>query len=359
MVVPMSQLGRLVRQTVIHAARIAAAPPPLPPTPSSAGMPGSATGAAITAAVATSGVMGTGGMAGFMGVSTPGASVGSAGGPGAPLGHRTSGFHHVQQSSSGSTTGSVIQSHPYSVHPGTHAATPTTGTFSAGYSVSSTVGFGTGAGPIGSVANIYGSTGAGLVSSTTASHSTASSVPGISAVGASGIAMHLAASSTNLANVGTGSNAASVVSLISNSGSVHGGVPSINTGPGMGGSAQHIVAAGPSQGANITSANGGGSTSTLSTLTTITSITSAQPSLHMQQPQQFQYPHSLISSAAQSQASFSSTVVARNAHPFKQRATSIQQLVKRHKVDKWTYQQFMEQVFGYSHTHQHSYHGRA
>ncbi|KAF9285697.1 Ral GTPase-activating protein subunit alpha-1 [Mortierella antarctica] len=37
-----------------------------------------------------------------------------------------------------------------------------------------------------------------------------------------------------------------------------------------------------------------------------------------------------------------------NGHPFKQRAQAIEQISKRHKMEKWTFQQFMEQVFGYS-----------
>ncbi|KAF9431070.1 Ral GTPase-activating protein subunit alpha-1 [Podila epigama] len=44
----------------------------------------------------------------------------------------------------------------------------------------------------------------------------------------------------------------------------------------------------------------------------------------------------------------SSKVPYSQGHPFKQRALAIEQISRRHKMEKWTFQQFMEQVFGYS-----------
>ncbi|KAF9998203.1 Ral GTPase-activating protein subunit alpha-2, partial [Modicella reniformis] len=288
MVVPMSQLGRLVRQTVIHAARLATAPPPLPPTPSSAGIvvAANANANAIGAAVGTLGtptsVIGAGGgMTGFMGgtavgtttttttittISGVGSGSGAGGGTGVQLGgYRAGGYQTV----TGSTMNSMIQGYP---------PLPPSGNSTA-------------------VANGYGSTVAGTLS-TTALHMAAAAA--VSGAGPSAMAgggggsvtttttatttAHLAASVTNLGNLGTGSNAASVVSLISNSGSVHGGAgggngggtSNVNVGPGTGigtgtgggGSMQYGAGAGagPLHGGLVT-ANGFGSTSTLASMT--------------------------------------------------------------------------------------------
>ncbi|KAG0228760.1 Ral GTPase-activating protein subunit alpha-1 [Actinomortierella wolfii] len=43
-------------------------------------------------------------------------------------------------------------------------------------------------------------------------------------------------------------------------------------------------------------------------------------------------------------------------NPFKQRATAIEQIIKRHKLERWSYHQFLEHVFGHSKTGVH--HGR-
>ncbi|KAG0225719.1 Ral GTPase-activating protein subunit alpha-1 [Mortierella sp. GBA43] len=345
MVVPMSQLGRLVRQTVIHAARIAAAPPPLPPTPSSATMAGSASGPAIGANT-VSGTIGSASMTSL--VTVPGTGTVTTGGTGGQLSHRTSGYLNSQQQSSPSTVNLSTQSHqqhPLSIS--TVHTSSSTAPFSAG-PLSSVIGTGSG------LTNGFGTTGSigsTMVSSTVpySTQTVTTMAPGTAAIGTSAIMGQLLPGGANLGHIGGSSNAASMVSLVSTSGSIHGGVSGINTSTG--GPTQHAASVGPSYGAGSVATNGIVSTPTLSSMANVNSQQQQQSHLYQHQPQASGMTPS-ISTGSTVSLGFAASVAAltRNTHPFKQRATTIQGIVKRHKADKWTYQQFMEQVFGYSHT---------
>ncbi|KAF9931791.1 Ral GTPase-activating protein subunit alpha-1 [Linnemannia zychae] len=334
MVVPMSQLGRLVRQTAIHAARLATAPPPLPPTPPSAGFSTSNTsGNSIS--------VGNGGIGG-------GGLTGAGG-----LHHRSSLYHsHGSSNANSGGINSIIQAHQHHntnliVPPGSNsgAAGPGSSIGSAllgGNNPSTTGGVGIGAG--------VGSTGGIIATLTATATATTTALLG--------------------PNVGSGPNGASVSSLVSNSGSTHGSsgsqsgnggsAPSTNVaqtsiiGVGSGAAAASIVVAGNGIGAGAI----------------LTSNTSIQLQNVVQQQQQqigqvisqsvpVPAATTIMSSTMPSAAvsSYSAALFhhgAHSIHPFKQRAQSIEHIAKRYKVEKWTFQQFMEQVFGYStHLHPH------
>ncbi|KAG0261110.1 Ral GTPase-activating protein subunit alpha-2, partial [Linnemannia exigua] len=348
MVVPMSQLGRLVRQTAIHAARLATAPPPLPPTPPSAGFSASnAGGSGGNSINVGAGGIGGGGLTG-------------AGG----LHHRSSLYQTHTASGSGGGGGglntggisSAMQGHQYhqsnlSVPPGTN-----TGGSGSGSSllVASSGSTGLGAG--------IGSTGGIMATLTATATATSAALLG--------------------SNVGSGPNGASASSLVSNSGSTHGsnGSQSGSGGSvpgGVNGTQQANGSGGPTAGAAAASmVVAGNGIGVGAILTSNTSMQLQAVVLQQQQQQQQQQQHTgpvvsqsipavtttasssaLASSTGVSSSSFSAALLhhsAHSIHPFKQRAQSIEQIAKRHKVEKWTFQQFMEQVFGYStHLHPH------
>ncbi|KAF9381562.1 Ral GTPase-activating protein subunit alpha-1 [Podila verticillata] len=184
MVVPVSQLGRLVRQTAIHAAKLATAPPPLPPTPPSAGATGNGSG--------------------------------------------KSGFHASQAS----VINSAMQGHQY------HQSSP---------SISATT--------------TSTNTGPGQSNSTISA-----SITSLVTSGIAGVSLSSGANGHGFSTNGSASSSSTMV---------HGNI-------------------------------GGGGTGT------------------------------------------SQMVAFANGHPFKLRAQAIEQISKRHKMEKWTFQQFMERVFGYS-----------
>ncbi|KAG0300073.1 Ral GTPase-activating protein subunit alpha-1, partial [Linnemannia gamsii] len=266
MVVPMSQLGRLVRQTAIHATRLATAPPPMPPTPPSAGF--SASNASGNSINIGSGGIGGGGLTG-------------AGG----LHHRSSVYNTQGGGLNSGGISSAMQGHQY--HQSNLTVPPSNNTGG-----SALLGGGSGI-------SVMGGTGLGA---------------GIGSTGGIMATLAATANATSAAllgpNVGSGPNGASASSLISNSGSTHGssGSQSGNgggSGPGM-------------SGAYANSGTGAGA---------------AAASM-------------VVAASATPVSSFSAALLhhgAHSIHPFKQRAQSIEQIARRHKVEKWTFQQFMEQ----------------
>ncbi|KAF9193953.1 Ral GTPase-activating protein subunit alpha-2 [Haplosporangium sp. Z 767] len=391
MVVPMSQLGRLVRQTAIHAARLATAPPPLPPTPPSGSFAGPS--------------MGTG-LGGSSSAMAMGSINPSAGGQ---QHHRSSVYYP------GSMINSAMQGHQYhqsnpAIHTGGNAGMGSTmgGSSSSSSSASGTsAGFGTGGGTAATPISATSRTGCGGIGA------------GISTVTTASTTTLLGASINSLANTASNPNAASATSLVSNFGGVgnnaaasnaaglggnaysSGGITVAGAGAGAGGSG---AASGSMSLATTNSNTGNNSTTTTTTATTSMNLQHIQQALAQAQSQSqqslplmgsttmtsnsIQAPSSAVSVSATTattsvggggigagsgpamgsaintgsfSTAFSTSMlsVTHNAHPFKQRSLAIEQIAKRHKVEKWTFQQFMEQVFGYStHLHPHPHHPR-
>ncbi|KAG0348001.1 Ral GTPase-activating protein subunit alpha-2 [Podila humilis] len=233
MVVPVSQLGRLVRQTAIHASKLASAPPPLPPTPSSAGF-------------------GTGGV----GVG------GGAGGGGGGGNAAKSGLHSSQGSSN---IGAAMHGHQYVPSSPAIAGTLTSGANSG-------------------------------TNQSTSTSTISASITSLVTSGIAGVSLTSSASNTHgFGANGTTSSLSSSSTAVGHGGSVTGG------GGGGGGGGSGPIGAGGAGGAGV----------------------------HLGLSQMMGGGHAA-------------------PHPFKHRAQAIEQIAKRHKVDKWTFQQFMEQVFGYS-----------
>ncbi|KAF9436275.1 Ral GTPase-activating protein subunit alpha-2 [Entomortierella beljakovae] len=365
MVVPMSQLGKLVRQTAIHAARLATAPPPLPPTPPSVGFSGPVSGTAggsnaaslISNSISNSSMVGSA----AAGINVTGSQVI----------HKSSAYH--AHSLPGLQINSSLQGHQHfpSSFNGTQGSTNSI--------VGGAIGSGQGVnqGYVGG-ANNSTTTLPAIGSSPMPTSAIAAATPagpsGVATVGGPTTGGLLTASFTNMPNVGSGPNATSVSSLISNSGSVSGvsaGTVSGNSSSG-GGSVTNgvgISATGPSPGMNAVSTHGVGSALGVS-VTALPNISGPPTPGLQQQLQQLQLPqssHTQVSSQASSttatvSSAFSASLssMTHSAHPFKQRAQAIEQITRRHKIEKWTYQQFMEQVFGFStppsHHHHHHHH---
>ncbi|KAF9571934.1 Ral GTPase-activating protein subunit alpha-2 [Mortierella alpina] len=332
MVVPMSQLARLVRQTAIHAARLATAPPPLPPTPPSASF--------------TSLTYGNGAHSGAGGSGANGSSAPATGGNS----QRSSG--HQAHLNTVSIINSAMQGPQY------HQSNPAVlHTPAASTANTTSTGTGTSASSHGAGAAV-----AGPGSAASGSHGpseSGSGVAGTAAVTSSSSAL-LGAGLSNLANVGNGPNAASATSLVSNPG-----------GGGSGGLG--VVSAGNQSttglGSNVSLGGNAGQTNGGNAATAVTNGTSHATAAGSQQQH---HPVQVTTSSAgplassstgggstvASTSTFSSSMLAmtHNAHPFRQRSLAIEQIARRHKVEKWTFQQFMEQVFGYStalHPHLH------
>ncbi|KAI1298893.1 Ral GTPase-activating protein subunit alpha-2 [Mortierella claussenii] len=353
MVVPMSQLGRLVRQTAIHAARLATAPPPLPPTPPSASFPsgtgngsGNAGGSGAGAGAGshtgnTGGEGGSGSNANILTAATVGTGLSGVGGGSRQMGHR--GYYHSAPIP-GSQISSAMQGHQYhlsnpAIHAGTSVAAQSSG--SASGSVS---GVSSGASGLSGGVPSYASHSTATGSSTMLAPMSTGATTGTGAAG--GTSTLLTASLNSLANVGSGPNAASVSSLISNSGSGNDGISRNNNG-------SSTVAASVAGGSTVGAANGAimmpGSTgsSTTGSTVAVSTLSSQQQQVHTQAQQQ--YPSQPSQSAGQSQqappgstnasapATVSSTFsaslmgMAHNVHPFKQRASTIEQIARRHK----------------------------
>ncbi|CAO3569063.1 unnamed protein product [Mortierella alpina] len=331
MVVPMSQLARLVRQTAIHAARLATAPPPLPPTPPSASFSSLTYGNGVHSGAAGGGANGS---------SAP-ATGGNA--------QRSSG--HQAHLNTGSIINAAMQgpqyhqSNPAVLHTPAastvHAASAGAGVSSSSHGTGASVA-GPGSAATGSHGPTESSSGAGTSATTTSA--TASAL--------------LGAGLSNLVNVGNGPNAASATSLISNTG----GNGSTGLGVGTGGNQSSTgLGSNVSLGGSAGQMNGSTSATAGANGTSHATATGLQ---HQQQQQQHHPvqvsassagPLASLSTAAgggsvASTSSFSSSMLAmtHNAHPFRQRSLAIEQIARRHKVEKWTFQQFMEQVFGYS-----------
>ncbi|KAF9098514.1 Ral GTPase-activating protein subunit alpha-2 [Mortierella sp. AD031] len=335
MVVPMSQLGRLVRQTAIHAARLATAPPPMPPTPPSAGFSASNTTGNIISigsglGVGGGGLTGTGGM------------------------HHRASMYHTHTNSGIGAINSAMQGHQYHQSNLVPTAINNSGVTGSGSTIGSALlGGGNGTGGASGTGAGSGLGSAGGIMATLTSTATATSTALLGP------------------NVGSGPNGASASSLVSNSGSTHG---SNGSQSGSGGSGA---------GMNGAHTNGGGGAATVSMVTAANGIgvgavltnnasMQLQGSQHQQQQQQQQgvqvvsqspavpavtTTSSPLAGSSAAVSSFSTATMhhaAHSVHPFKQRAISIEQIARRHKVEKWTFQQFMEQVFGYStHLHPH------
>ncbi|KAF9964855.1 Ral GTPase-activating protein subunit alpha-2, partial [Mortierella alpina] len=333
MVVPMSQLARLVRQTAIHAARLATAPPPLPPTPPSASF--------------TSLTYGNGVHSGVNGSGANGSSAPATGGNA----QRSSG--HQAHLNTGSMINAAMQgpqyhqSNPAVLHTPA-ASTVNTASAGTGASLSSHVMGAAVAGPGSAAAGSHGPTesSSGMAGTTAATTSATAS------------ALH-GAGLSNL--VGNGPNAASAISLISNTG----GNGSNGLGLGTGGN-QSSTGLGSNVslggGGSAGQMNGGTSATAGANGTSHATATGSQQQQQQHHPVQVSAPSvgplaSLSTAAAgggnvASTSTFSSSMLAmtHNAHPFRQRSLAIEQIARRHKVEKWTFQQFMEQVFGYSTT---------
>ncbi|ORZ10641.1 hypothetical protein BCR41DRAFT_324938 [Lobosporangium transversale] len=355
MVVPMAQLGRLVRQTAIHAARLATAPPPLPPTPMSAPYtgPGSTFGSAVGS---------------NSGVNNNNTSFGNTGGIGSgPSGVSVSGQrgYHSQPISS-SQINAAIHGHQYYLSsPFTHVGTP---------SVQHGSGSGTAVGGAQNTVGVSSSSGAGAMTGSSTNLLAAVTVTPVSGTSPSsgtisdtlvaGGHLTASASTSTLGNVGSGPKAASVSSLVSNSGSINDGVSRNNSGSSNQDQGSQASGAannnnGSQSGINSLSMYGaigsstGGAGGSMTTLTSILAQPQQQPSSLTGQQGVSGSTNTNANTTMSSTFSASMLAMTHSAHPFKQRLSAIEQIVKRHKVEKWTFQQFMEQVFGYS-TLQHS-----
>ncbi|KAF9987563.1 Ral GTPase-activating protein subunit alpha-2 [Mortierella antarctica] len=342
MVVPMSQLARLVRQTAIHAARLATAPPPLPPTPPSA---------SFTSLTYGNGVH-------------SGAGGGGANGPSAPAtggnAQRSSG--HQAHLNTGSIINSAMQGPQYHQSNPAVLHTPAASTVNVTSS-----GMGTSAS---SSSQATGAAVAGPGSAATGSHGPSELGSGVAGTAAASSSALLGASLSNLVNVGNGPNAASATSLISNTGASG---SSGGFGVGAGGNQSTTgLGSNVSLGGSAGQMNGGTSAAAAVAANGTSHATAAAAgSQQQQQHHPVQVTASSVgplasslstagggSSSVASTSTFSSSmlVMAHNAHPFRQRSLAIEQIARRHKVEKWTFQQFMEQVFGYStvlHPHLH------
>ncbi|KAF9110043.1 Ral GTPase-activating protein subunit alpha-2 [Mortierella sp. AM989] len=358
MVVPMSQLGRLVRQTAIHAARLATAPPPLPPTPPSGSFSSTLSGASTTGSGVTNGTNSIGG------------STAATGGGNSQVGHRGSVYFSQGLPSQINSTTQGYQHHLSTSFPGVPGST------SSFASMGNGTGLGTGQGGIGganSSTTTLPATATGPFSSSAPANTTAAaavaSVGTAGAIAVSGPTVNtlLTANLSSLANVGSGPNAASVSSLVSNSGSVNGGgsASSNASGSGSGSNAATAATAGVNNGPPFSSsvplsmsaistngmgsAVGGISVSTLSSMGGPPTPSLQPPQSQHQQQSQMQAQSATSgptgSATATVPSTFSTSMIGmtHNAHPFKQRALAIEQITKRHKIEKWTFQQFMEQ----------------
>ncbi|KAF9999457.1 Ral GTPase-activating protein subunit alpha-2 [Entomortierella chlamydospora] len=393
MVVPMSQLGRLVRQTAIHANRLATAPPPLPPTPPSVSFTSTTSGAPMVLTAGPGASTGGGGITSMTSGAIASAGTGGIGGGG----NRSSIYYAQGLPNLQFTSGAQGFQHLLST---SQAAIPgSTSSFAS-------VGNGSGSGQCGiggansstttlptAVAGAGGPFSTSGPTNTTATAVVTSAGTGTVVAGGPTASAHLTASVSSLVNVGSGPNASSASSLVSNSGSVNGGGSASSntsgsgtvigmTGPSSIGNFSNASSSSP--GMSAVSTNGMASVIGISALT-LSNMTGGPPAsssqyqqyqqqqpqqqqlqqqqLQQQLPQAQQVPNQVQSqthsssatvtttaTATASPAAFSSSMISmtHNAHPFKQRALAIEQITRRHKIEKWTFQQFMEQVFGYS-----------
>ncbi|KAG0207363.1 Ral GTPase-activating protein subunit alpha-2 [Mortierella sp. GBA30] len=356
MVVPMSQLGRLVRQTAVHAARLATAPPPLPPTPPSASFTGGPFGNGTHTGVGS-------GAVNVSSTATAGGGGGGGGGGGAGAGaQRASG--HLGHLTSTPLISSAMQGHQYhqsssAIHAASSPLTSANNNYGTGNtpagSLSKSSGYELSTGAAGG----SGNNGAGINAAggrhqiTEASNSSIAGAAAAAATASSTATALLGASISNL----VGQNATSTTSLVNNS--AGGGGPGAGNNQSTAGQSSNAsMGAGVIVGSHQTN---GGSAFGHAGSGVVNGVNSATTSAQQQQQNQATTsttsflpspltPSAMATATATGTTAYSSSMlsVTHNAHPFKQRALAIEQIARRHKVEKWTFQQFMEQVFGYS-----------